>query len=148
MEITNVYQLQQALESATTHISFWGARVVTMKGYGSTTVDQLASKVRQFANKKEFSLEERKAGVKATMKIQKLYTDTDTQITKRNCFTRLINWIREFSFVPYGDPRFYINDPFFTVFTHKELDEKHPSIKNRDSIGDSTNLDPHVVLSM
>jgi hypothetical protein len=42
-------------------------------------------------------------------KLESFYRISDTQIQNSNCFTKFLNWIREFSFIPYTT-RFYIEE--------------------------------------
>jgi len=52
---------------------------------------------------------ERIAGVEIVKKLQRFYCETDAQIKNSNLFTKFLNWIREFSFMPYTD-RFFLRE--------------------------------------
>ena len=57
----------------------------------------------------DLTLRERVAGIEIVRKLENFYRVTDTEIQKSNFLTRFLNWIREFSFVPYTT-RFYLED--------------------------------------
>ncbi|WP_068466674.1 hypothetical protein [Candidatus Protochlamydia phocaeensis] len=106
--------INNLLTSAQGSVSFWGKRVITVAGYeGSFSLDELARKVLQAGGQRsdsdDLTTQERVAGIEIRNKLENLYKVTDTKISQRNWFTRLCNWVREFTFFPYT-PRFYTED--------------------------------------
>lgn len=105
--------VRDLMETAEVKTSFWGSRVVEVEGYsGSVYLDSLAERVQRTVYARD-SMDylrpgERIAGIEIVRKLQQFYIETDNQIESSNCLTRLFNWIREFSFVPYYSSRFYI----------------------------------------
>lgn len=110
----DIPSIRGLLEKAQGKVSFWGTRVITVKGYeGSIALDALARKV--FVAGKKRSVEgglteqERAAEPKIMNKLNRLYRDTDTQISKSHWFTRLLSWARECGPYPYTR-RFYVEN--------------------------------------
>lgn len=58
----------------------------------------------------DLSLAERMDGVEIAKKLKNFYRITDTQIQNSNLLTRLLNWLREFCFVPYHTTRFWFEE--------------------------------------
>lgn len=95
-------------------VTFWGSRVVKVKGYtGTVSIDFLAKKIYQAGRKRcnadNMTIEERLAGLETTKKIKNFYKITDDEKKNSNFFTRFLVWIREFTFNPYTT-RFYLED--------------------------------------
>lgn len=110
---TELNRANQLINSSNTCVktTFWGSRVVEIDGYaGSVYLEDIASKIRAASKERceadNLILEERIAGIEMVHKLIDFYRISDNQIKNSNFFTRLINWIREFSFVPYTT-RFY-----------------------------------------
>ncbi|MBI5346574.1 MAG: hypothetical protein HZB76_05485 [Chlamydiae bacterium] len=102
---------------AQTKITFWGTRVVEVKGYSRyISLSSLAKEVimagglhTKFDNvrsrpfKEQFDFETAQynfyqAGVELVGKLRNYYKLTDDQIKNSNFFTRFLNWFREFFF--------------------------------------------------
>lgn len=106
--------LNLLLEKAECRITFWGGRVVTVKGYvGSIELDRLVCSVldksRERSESDDLSTKERLVGIGISTKLNNFYHITDTLIRKANWFTRLLNYLREFTFIPYTS-RFYAEE--------------------------------------
>jgi len=101
------------LDSAKVKKTFWGARVVTVNGYtGSVYLEDLAYKIVIASDKRseanDLQPAERNAGIEIVKKLDRFYEISDQQIRCSNCFTRLLNWLREFTCgYPYTT-RFYL----------------------------------------
>lgn len=108
-----------ALQKAEVRVSFWGSRLVKINGQ-ERTVDEVASalykmiqqtpKVPQHPNNLLLPHEERNAGLSLTRQVQDLYTRTDEMVKTANVFTRLVNYIREFTFVNIFTIRFGVEE--------------------------------------
>ncbi len=110
----NLLTVNNLLKKAEATVSFFGERVITVNGYeGSFSLDELASRVALASEKclesNDLTTEERVAGIDILYKIRNFYQVTDTKISETNCFTKLLNWIREFTFYPYT-PRHYTKE--------------------------------------
>ncbi|MBI5346927.1 MAG: hypothetical protein HZB76_07290 [Chlamydiae bacterium] len=97
-----------------TKISFLGTRLVEVNGYkGPVSLDFLAKRILGASNQRckadDLTPAERIAGVEIVRKLKNLYKITDPQINYSNFLTRFLNWIREFSFIPYTT-RFYLSE--------------------------------------
>lgn len=102
------------IDSAQVKTTFWGSRVVEVKGYtGSVYLDDLARKILEAGGRRceadDLLPAERIAGIGIVRKLKDFYRTSDIRIKNSNFFTRLLNWIREFSFFPYTT-RFYIEE--------------------------------------
>ncbi|MBF8263611.1 MAG: hypothetical protein HW387_1276 [Parachlamydiales bacterium] len=99
------YRLDEAkkvLDHAQASVTFWGTRVVRVKGDNtSVTLDKLAKKVVQAASQrlslKDLTLKDRITGLDITNTLRKFYKMTDHQIAQSCFFTWLLAHIREFS---------------------------------------------------
>lgn len=124
-------QLQEVntfLDTAQTRITFWGGRVLesTENYSGSVYLDDIAKKTTQAAARRmeadNLTMQERQSGVEIVEKLRNFYEVSDTQVSDRNWFTRLLTWIREFHVFPYTT-RFHIEDMglthgYFRLFSH------------------------------
>jgi hypothetical protein len=89
----NVGEIKNLLDQATTHVTFWGTRMVTV-GDSECTLDRLARKVDVFRSD-EFEATQSNAVnwnhvVKRTCDF---YTATDKQVENSHFITRVIDWI-------------------------------------------------------
>lgn len=110
-QLVHIKTLMDTAEAKTT---FWGGRIVEFKGSNdSVGLEFIAKKIleagRQRCDADDLTVEERIAGVEIVRKLQDFYKITDTQIKHSNCFTRLLNWLREFHIFPYST-RFHIDE--------------------------------------
>ena len=102
------------MDQAQATTTFWGNRVVKVEGFtGSVYLEDLVRKTlgaaRQRVNEDNLTPSERVAGIEIVKKLSKFYRVTDQEIKNSNFFTRLLNWIKEFSFIPYT-PRFHLEE--------------------------------------
>lgn len=141
-------EVNQLLSKAAGKITFWGGRVITLPGYkGCVSLDTLVSRINETANKRskadDLTNQERIDGIEISKKLRKFYDVTDSKLSKRNCFTRLLNWIREFPIYPYGvrfDLEDGMTDKLFKGYKEsKFLQEFGGGVKN--SWGDYKNSD-------
>lgn len=109
---TQLGAVRSALEGATTRITFWGTRVVEIRG-NSYTLETLVGRVLEAGRKRcdadDLTLRERVDGIEIESKLKQFYQLTDAQIPHLNWLTWILIRIREFSFIPYT-PRFYLED--------------------------------------
>ena len=101
-------------DSAQAKVTFWGSRVVEVNGFtGSAYLADILKKILatsyQRRDADDLTAAERISGVEIVKKLQRFYTDTDDQLKNSNLLTKILNWIREFSFIPYSD-RFFLAD--------------------------------------
>lgn len=106
--------IKNLIDIASTKTTFWGSRVVKVNGFtGSVYLDDIANKIVRAGNQRsdadDLTPEERIAGVEVVRKLENFYRVTDIQIQNSNFFTKFLNWIREFSFMPYPT-RFFIEE--------------------------------------
>ncbi len=108
-------------EHAQVHVNFWGQRRVTFGGLyrGSISLDRVAKEIHAISRRccdaqdltlEDLTLEDRLAGLDTVRSIEALYKTSDRQLkitNLRTLITRVLNWIREFTFWPYI-PRFDI----------------------------------------
>ena len=86
-------------------VNFWGTRILTFKHSDrseSIALDALTTKVQGAGRaRQDLTTKERIAGgVSLVNKLTSLYKNTDLSIRHANFFTRLLVWIREFSWTP------------------------------------------------
>lgn len=104
--------VKSLVDAAQVRTAFWGSRVVEINGFtGSVYLDDVARKILRAGNQRSDADDllpaERIAGVEIVRKLEDFYRISDTQIQNSNFFTRFMNWIQEFSFIPYTT-RFHI----------------------------------------
>jgi len=98
--------VKNLLDTAQVKTTFWGSRVVMVNGFtGSVYLEDIARKIlttgRQRSDADDLLPAEQIAGVETVRKLEDFYRIGDTQIQNSNFFTKFLNWIREFSFIPY-----------------------------------------------
>ena len=99
--------VSELLDQAQIETTFWGGRIVTDKRFtGSVGLDELANRVVKAGDYcidalGNISLEQRVAGLDVVDKLKRLYLLSDKEIQNSSLLTRLLNWIREFSFISY-----------------------------------------------
>lgn len=98
--------INNLLNSSLVAVSFWGKRMITVANFkGTMTIDELTNKIFQLGknrcNLDDLTTEERIAGIEITKKLKTFYRVTDTKILEANWFTRILNFIREFSLFTY-----------------------------------------------
>lgn len=108
---SHLADVKNLLDTAQVKTTFWGSRVVEVNGFtGSVYLEDMARKIlntsRQRSDADDLSPAERISGLDITRQLENFYIISDEQIQKSNFFTRFLNWIREFSFIPYTT-RFY-----------------------------------------
>ena len=106
--------VKNLVDTAQVMTTFWGNRVVEINGFtGSVYLDDIARKILtasyQRSDADDLSPPERIAGVEIVRKLRDFYRISDTQIQNSNFFTRLLNFIQEFSLTPYTT-RFYLDE--------------------------------------
>lgn len=111
---TQLDTVKNLIDTAQAKTTFWGSRVVEVNGFtGSVYLDDIANKILRAGNHRsdadDLTPAERIAGVEVVRKLENFYRVTDIQIQNSNFFTKFLNWIREFSFIPYTT-RFYIEE--------------------------------------
>jgi len=111
---TQLDTVKNLIDTAQAKTTFWGSRVIEINGFkGSVYLDDIANKILMAGNQRleadDLTPAERIAGIEIVRKLENLYQVTDAQIRNSNFFTRLLNWIREFSFIPYTT-RFYMQE--------------------------------------
>lgn len=140
--------LNQILSNAQSNVTFWGKRVVTVAGYeGSISLDELARKVlgagEQRSDSDDLTTQERVAGIEIMNKLRNFYKVSDTKIAQRNCFTRLLNAIREFTLFPYT-PRFHTEDGlmenYFRGYSESKFTQEFGGVK-KGKFGDYEDSD-------
>jgi len=109
-------EVEALLQGAETKITFWGTRAVTVQGFTSSfSLNKLLEKVqaagRAHREADDLTPKERLSGIAISNSLQNFYDRTDTQVQNSNILTRILNYIREFSFFPYTQ-RFYIEQEF------------------------------------
>ena len=109
---TQLSAVKKIMETAEVKTTFWGSRVVVVKGFsGSVYLDDIAHKIICAGNKRSDADNllpaERIAGINIVRKLKNLYSISDVQIKNSNFFTKFLNWIREYSIHPYTT-RFYL----------------------------------------
>ncbi|MCB1111180.1 MAG: hypothetical protein H7A37_00590 [Chlamydiales bacterium] len=102
-------EFKKLLDTAQVKTTFWGSRVVEVNGFsGSVYLDDVARKIiNQRSDANDLLPTKQMARFAITEKLRGFYNDSDTKIQNSNFFTKFLNWIREFSLLPYT-PRFYI----------------------------------------
>ncbi len=103
--------VKNLLDTAQVKTTFWGSRVVEVNGFsGSVYLDDVAKKILSAGSQRSYADDllpaERIDGIEIARKLQGFYRVSDTQIQNSHFFTKFLNWIREFSFIPYT-PRFF-----------------------------------------
>lgn len=96
------------VDKARASVTFWGSRVVTVDGFsGSVYLNDIARKLlRARGSFNEQTAPEIEAAHDVILgKLLTFYQLTDTDISNSNWFTRLLVWIREFSFCNPYTPR-------------------------------------------
>ena len=140
--------VNQILSNAQSNITFWGKRIVTVAGYeGSISLDELARKVLraggQRSDSDDLTTQERVAGIEIMNKLRNFYQVSDTKIAQKNCFTRLLQKIREFTFFPYT-PRFHTEDGlmenYFRGYSESKFAQEFGGVK-KGEFGDYENSD-------
>lgn len=111
---TQLETVKNLIDSAQAKTTFWGSRVVEVNGFtGSVYLEDIADKVLKASEERvdadDLTLKERIMGIGVVRKLVGFYQVTDAEIQDSNFLTRFLNWIREFSFVPYTT-RFYIEE--------------------------------------
>jgi hypothetical protein len=106
--------VRDVLKGAKVDITFWGERVIKIKGMKCSVSLEGASKktvraATQRSKSDDLKLAERIAGMDLVKTLKNFYRVTDKQISRLNFFTRSLVWIREFSLLPYTT-RFFIED--------------------------------------
>ncbi|GAB4231640.1 MAG: hypothetical protein Tsb0021_10080 [Chlamydiales bacterium] len=137
--VSNLTKFRNILNSCEAKVSFWGGRYITSPdSVESVSVDFIAKKIlqieRHYSSDFELSLEARVLGLDLTKRVRTIYTETDKKIQSSNIFTRVFNFIREFSFFPYTT-RFYIKESssFQRFPIHKYYEIFNPSIRIESS---------------
>lgn len=142
-------ELSALLDKTTAKVTFWGSRIVEIKGQsGCITLEAIVKRAlmgcQQRYSANDLTLEERIDGVEAMRKLHHLYRDTDQALKKSNFLTRLFHWIREYYFNP--DPaRFDRAEDRFLAFNKEEFIENfgdsfnemgvHPASRGKSSFG-------------
>lgn len=106
--------VKNLVDAAQVKTTFWGSRVVEVNGFtGSAYLEDIARKILRAGSQRSGADDllpaERIAGVEIVRKLEGFYRISDTQIQNSNFFTKFLNWIREFSLIPYTT-RFYIEE--------------------------------------
>lgn len=106
--------VKNLVDTAEVKTTFWGNRVLEVSGFtGSVYLDDIARKIITAGNQRSDADNllpaERIAGVEIVRKLEHFYRISDTQIKNSNFFTRFLNWILEFTFIPYTT-RFHIEE--------------------------------------
>jgi hypothetical protein len=119
--------VKNLINTTQSKITFWGGRVVEADGYtGSVYLDDLARKVysaaRQRSDADDLTPAERISGIEIVRKVQNFYLVTETGFQNSNFFTRLLNFLREFTFSPYPI-RFQIDDGAEAYFRGYSVDK-------------------------
>lgn len=102
--------LEPIIEDVEDDISFWGRRYVYIKGETETfPIDILAKRIMELMKQAGFEYidEERDAGQKIVVKINKIYSDNDKRLEGKWCITRFLCYIID------NTQRFNMNSPFF-----------------------------------
>jgi hypothetical protein len=113
LKTTNSFsEILAIAENSQEHVSFFGARYVTVVGYsGSLHIDDLAFRVQQMVKENpHFNEEGRDSGKKLIPLIDGLFEKNDQRLEGRNGFTRfLAGWRDDINLIHYNDkgPRFY-----------------------------------------
>lgn len=107
-------EINKLLKEAKVEVSFWGTRKVTVEELqGSISLDQLAQHVflaaGQCSSYDDFPANQRVAGIAIMKTLRSFYKITDTKISQANLFTKGLNYLREFTFIPYT-PRFHTEE--------------------------------------
>lgn len=144
------------VDNASAHISFWGSRYITAKGYeGSLTLKTLVSHIRDVIITKDFHIkqEDRPIGLEISARITALYDESDEKLKNAWLITRILCWLRECEpFMPFHDPfasytRAYWGwdqRDWFTSYTEEQYQKiynESPKIKldrDKGSLGYST----------
>jgi len=122
-ESIDIVNLERFLSGASCKITFWGKRIITAPLFSdSISVDEVAKRTFETACARleagDLTLQERIAGLKIEKIIKNFYK------IKGNCFTRILNFIREFTLFPYT-PRFFIENDWvherFCCYSQEEF---------------------------
>lgn len=109
----NLSELNVLLESAECKITFWGHRVISVKGYGNLLIDESVQRVHQVARRRfvqdNLTTSERVAGIEITERLKNFYRISDHMLAHSNWFTKLLGLIRKVTF-RMDTARFYIED--------------------------------------
>ncbi len=144
-------EVKHLVNAADTKTTFWGSRVVEIKGFtGSVYLEDIAEKIvsagRKRSDDDNLSPAERIDGIEIVAKLNGFYLVTDKEIRNSNFLTRLLNWLREFSFIPFNTTRYHIENTAannFCAFSPSKYEAAfHKPLSELDS-GDQT-LDCHV----
>lgn len=111
---TQLKDVENLINASCTKTTFWGSRIIKINGFtGSVYLDDIARKIlkagRERSDADDLTITERMSGMEIVKKLQKFYCDTDIKIQNSNLFTKFLNWIREFSCIPYTT-RFYLEE--------------------------------------
>jgi len=150
-QITDIKNL---IDRAKVETAFLGSRVVTVDGFtGSVDIDDIAtrilevSKVRfKAADSTPLSTEERIAGVDIVKKLNEFYIISDNDIKNCNFFTRLLNWILEFSTTPtsqYYPPGFFCTARFTLAFNAENNFLAYSEARFLEQFGGAFNYGTH-----
>lgn len=99
-------QVNHLLANARATTTFWGSRLITIQGYtDSVSLEMVAKKVLDAAYERKradnLTREERLIGIELVRKVKNFYVMTDQALQASSFFTRMLCWLREFSFFPY-----------------------------------------------
>lgn len=124
-------EVKNLVDTAEVKTTFWGSRVVEIKGFTeSVYLEELAEKIvsagRKRSDDDDLLLAERIHGIEIVAKIKDFYLVTDEKIRNSNFLTRLLNWLREFSFMPHNTTRYHIEntaEQSFCAFSPSKYEE-------------------------
>lgn len=107
-------EMRKLFERASVRVNFWGRREVEFFDYDGTlslkcVVERIYAIALQKSNEGIEPMADRVAGYAIAQCIQKIYTRSDAQVKAANLFTRMLVWLREFSFFS-KTPRARIED--------------------------------------
>lgn len=106
----NFNSLFQITSAATPILSFWGTRRIQVVGYeGRAPIDSLAERIMELvkAQNFEYTQEERDIGMQIAANINRIYNDSDHQVSESNFLTRLFCALESFYYQishPYAYP--------------------------------------------
>lgn len=134
-------KLNTLLKDATVITTFWGGRYVKLKDYGSTQIDELASKIlnegSERSRQESLTPTERVSGMDCIYKMRELYKISKQKIDQSNFFTRICDYMRRFAFFfPCSSEQFRINQTghgmggmgYFQSYSDEEYQRTFPGL--------------------
>lgn len=124
-----ILDIKNLVDKANVEITFWGSPVVSVAGFESAYIDDIATRILvlsqlrfNVADSNPLSPGERIAGLEIVKKLKEFYIISDREIKNSNFFSKLLKWIGSFfNITPYGGVRFELEtraENNFLTYSH------------------------------